>query len=500
MAFAALLAAINPVVGAVGLLAITFPAEWLRRYGPRGFGVGMMALLSAFFALWVQVTPAQVPGGLLAIAIGGATAWIVYFVVVTDSPQLVLRSARIALRARLRLLTARAPAARADDADARRALRDEVIALDRAVLGVDRILAAPTLALDEDTRRATRRALLDAQLAADEFVELAVRGASTDRAAGVLAEADARASDLLDRAAQARATGRADAPIAPGPRPPALGGLEPTTRIALQVTVAAVAAMALGFAIPPHEPYWGVLTAFMVANQVASSGETRRRAIARVAGTVAGVAAGTALVTLVHGRHPLEVGLIVAFACIGLYAFRWRYWLFVFCLTGLIAMAYDLVGRPADQLLLGRLVETAIGGLCGGLSATFLVPLRTRAVVAATARGFVDALHESMRASVAALRGGAADPLEAARSLDGHLGELLDRMRPLAEGPRRDVSTAATQRTMITLADSAYRARELAREALRGRGDDTAVAELRAIVADMTRLATSDGGVLTPPG
>ncbi|HTW85505.1 MAG TPA: FUSC family protein [Candidatus Sulfotelmatobacter sp.] len=500
VAFAAALAAVSPILGALGLLAITFPCEWARRYGPRGFGLGMMALLTAFFTLWVNVPLAQVPGALLAIAIGSACAWLAHFVVVTDSPLLVLRSARIALRARMRVFAGVVRAvAEAEPHAPWHALRGEAVALDAAALAVDRVFAEKMLGLDEQTRQAARLAVLDAELAADRLAELAVasdRGvrlaaapaldafahgdaAAAKTAAAPLAghnalagavvslvEADARAASVLDGAARARPAGDKDAPIPPGPRPPEIGGMAPTTRIAWQVTVAACAAMAIGAALPPHLPYWAVLTAYVVANQVASSGETRRRSIARVVGTMAGVAIGTALVSLLQGRHAVELLLILFCAMAALYAFRWRYWLFTFFLTALIAMAYDLVGRPADQLLLARLTETLIGGVCGGLAATFVVPLRTRAVVAATARGFADKLRASVHASTDALRGRDARPLDAARALDAQLQELLARVRPLAEGPRSDVPAPAKEQTLTTLADCAYRARLLAREAL----------------------------------
>jgi uncharacterized membrane protein YccC len=489
VAFAALLDAISPVLGAIGLVALSFPGIWLRRYGPRGMGLGMMALLVTFWSLFVQTPVAQILPSWLAIVWAGVAAWIAHFVLVPDSARVALQGARVALRARIRLFL---EAVREVAAAGGHELRRASVALDGAALAVDRVVAGPALALDDRSRDEVRLAVLDAQLAADRLGALAVAApdddAALDAALDTMRVEDRLAAERLDRALRAPATPHADAPIAPPPRPPDIGGLTPPLRQAIQVTAAAAAATAIGTAVPPHEPYWAVLTAYLVYNQIASSGEARRRAAARTGGTVLGVLIGAGIVALVHGHAPIEFALLAVCMCAAMYTFRQSYFVFTVFLVGVVAVAYDLAGRPTDQLLLSRLVETLVGGACGALAATYIVPLHTGAVVAVHARAFAEKVRASIDASVARLRGDrGARPLDAVRDVDAQMQELLARLRPLVEGPRRAQAGGADD-ALSAIVECAYDARVLARDALAGAPDALErVAPLQEVLDRATR-------------
>ncbi|HSK59659.1 MAG TPA: hypothetical protein VK935_11470 [Actinomycetospora sp.] len=62
------------VPGAIAFVLVVVVAVWVRRYGPRGFALGMAAFMPFFFTQFLRVTPAQVPWLLVAVVAGiGAT-------------------------------------------------------------------------------------------------------------------------------------------------------------------------------------------------------------------------------------------------------------------------------------------------------------------------------------------------------------------------------------------------------------------------------------------
>lgn len=389
----------------------------------------------------------------------------------------------------MRLLSAVARRAAAGNGpDAERALRAELRALNEVVLPLDRILAGDALALAPAERRSAREALFRTELLLDELA----RAARARRAGGARLDdgtarlAAERTGDLLRAAAHAKPTGRADAPLSPAVSPPQVGSLAPTTRQAVQVAVATGLALLLGTAVPPHQYFWAVLTAFIVYSGTASAAETRRRTWGRVFGTAIGVAVGFVLVDVVRGHIALEAPLAVVFLFAALYAFRASYTVFTFFFTALVAIVYDVVGKPADQLLVARLIETAVGALCAGVAATFVLPLRTREVVAVTTKAFTARLRESIDASVARLLESAdVDPLAAARAVDAQLAEVLARLEPLLQ-PARSHRVPGDDDMIVALAACGAHARDLASQALdapgSARGAARALAAARSAV------------------
>jgi uncharacterized membrane protein YccC len=241
----------------------------------------------------------------------------------------------------------------------------------------------------------------------------------------------------IDAASRAKQTGLSDGQVTQiSNTPPDTGGLAPTTRLALQVALGSSLAMIVGTIVPPHTWFWAVLTAFIVFNGTASSGEALRKTWSRVVGTAIGVGAGFILVDFLKGHPRLEIGLSLVGVFLAMYIFRVSFGIMTFFVTASVAMIYDVVGRPTAQLLDARLVETIVGSLCGGAAATLVFPLRTREVVEVTAHEFADKLRASLDASLASLGGGPAttaddDPLEAARAFDVQFQQLVARLLPL---------------------------------------------------------------------
>ena len=86
-------------VADVGFIVVLFAAVWVRRFGPRGMALGMVAFISYFFALFLHATLSQVPVLLVAIVIGVAVALFVRTAIFRERPQSEVRRLTRALRA-----------------------------------------------------------------------------------------------------------------------------------------------------------------------------------------------------------------------------------------------------------------------------------------------------------------------------------------------------------------------------------------------------------------
>ena len=67
------------VLADVGFVAVLFGAVWVRRFGPRGFALGMGSFIAYFFALFLRATPGQLPELIGSVLVGVACALTVRF-------------------------------------------------------------------------------------------------------------------------------------------------------------------------------------------------------------------------------------------------------------------------------------------------------------------------------------------------------------------------------------------------------------------------------------
>lgn len=92
------------IPAAVAFVAVMVVAVWVRRYGPRGFALGMAAFMPFFFTQFLQVAPAQVPWLLGAVVVGIASTLLLRGVVFAERPARTLRRMVTAFRARAHAL------------------------------------------------------------------------------------------------------------------------------------------------------------------------------------------------------------------------------------------------------------------------------------------------------------------------------------------------------------------------------------------------------------
>lgn len=255
--------------------------------------------------------------------------------------------------------------------------------------------------------------------------------------------------------------------------------LRPTTVLALQVGLAASAAMAAGQALSSSRWHWAVITALTMFVGTKSRGDALSNGWQTLAGTVVGVVAGVLLAAALAG-DPVQSAVLALVA----------FFFFVYagsdplpaaaCMTVVLALLFGLVGQFTFGLLLIRLAETAVGAGIGAAVAVFVLPTRTGPVVRTAAHDVLAALGEIVQTAARRLLAepGVPSAAEPAQRLHEQVQALRQRARPLTEGiaglgTRSDVDHAIRA---LTACD--HHARALARAAARAGPPDPELAAL----------------------
>ncbi|WP_235687080.1 FUSC family protein [Tomitella gaofuii] len=83
----------------IGFIAVLFCAVWVRRWGPRGEALGMVAFIAYFFSLFLHSTVDDIAMFCVAIIVGAACTLLIRVVVLPERPRLEIRRLARALRA-----------------------------------------------------------------------------------------------------------------------------------------------------------------------------------------------------------------------------------------------------------------------------------------------------------------------------------------------------------------------------------------------------------------
>ena len=92
------------VVADVVFVAVMVGAVYVRRFGPRGFALGMGAFMPFFFTQFLRATPGQLPGLLAAVVLGVGSTLLLRGFVFAERPERTLRRLVGAFRARAHVL------------------------------------------------------------------------------------------------------------------------------------------------------------------------------------------------------------------------------------------------------------------------------------------------------------------------------------------------------------------------------------------------------------
>ncbi len=468
-------------VADVGFIAVLFAAVWVRRYGPRGTALGMVAFICYFFALFLRAQPGQIPILVVSIVVGIGISLLVRTVILPDRPGLELKRLVRALRA-ASIDVLEVSSNRGDrNLDL---LRKKLDRLGSTALMIDDWLdrndAAQLLSVTNDDLSVR---IFDAQIATEQLVSAlwaldpnkswpnslgqvttalgsCLQNNPSDdqlRAARRIAAAAAGKSDPSTRAgiATGAAMRAVQAHIAihhitsnalrtesePRKKPDEVEemdtGLNPSTKAAIQVAVATSAATILGELISPDRWYWAVLTAFLVFTGASTRGEILSRAGHRVVGTIAGVLGGVVLSALVGNNQPLQLLLLVVCVFFAFYLVTVAYALLSFFVTVMLAMLYGLLGTFSIEVLELRIYETAAGGLVGIAAAYFIFSTGTRSTLISKIEDYLDQMSAIIDTGIGAVvqPGHETHLVADMRKLDNALKDLVTAGKPLEMGP-----------------------------------------------------------------
>ena len=296
-------------------------------------------------------------------------------------------------------------------------------------------------------RRAANRAqqILDQRpysAPTDDAGEAAVRRLALAIVAAAKATADVRA--LVEHVTSPEGHG-VDAPPpasesdAPAPEPddrPRDTGLLPTTRQAIQASVAASLAIVTGELVSQSHWYWAVIAAFVIFAGTKSWGETLTKGWQRLLGTVLGVPCGVVVATLLSGHTVASLATIFVCLFCAFYFMQVTYSLMTFWITTMLALMYGLLGEFTFDVLLLRIEETAIGAVIGVGAAILVLPTNVRTTIREDTSAFLSTLSALIDTSIATMfdDDDAKSPTEEARQLDRDLQQFRVSTKPLLAG------------------------------------------------------------------
>lgn len=221
----------------------------------------------------------------------------------------------------------------------------------------------------------------------------------------------------------------------------------PTTRMALQVMIAAAIATVIGEVISADRWYWAVLTSFMIFVGTTTRGAVLTKAWRRVVGTVAGVAVGFLIAYLIAGNLPALIVMCVAAVFCMLYFGPLNYQWQAFFVTVLLASLFGLLGVLDHRLLEVRLAETAVGAAVGVACAYLVFSTSSRPVLLAKIDGYFDALdrllHEVQQSG--ATPGPLTPVLDATAALDTERQAVRDTLAGMSASLLRGKHALATE-------------------------------------------------------
>jgi uncharacterized membrane protein YgaE (UPF0421/DUF939 family) len=238
--------------------------------------------------------------------------------------------------------------------------------------------------------------------------------------------------------------------------------LKPTTRKAIQGLVAGILAIITGHIISPVQPYWVLLTTFIIQIGTESVGRTYVKGFQRSLGTVIGAVFGFAAAKLVSGHAVLEVTLMFFVIFLMFYVFPVSYTWMSFFITMLIAFMYDLLLGGISAALIGaRVIDTIAGALIALLVSAFVLPKKTKGKVTETFDEFLDELKTYVSAYLGSLINKESSELtDKAFELDQKLQVIRDEAHPLLQRPS-SVRKSGISRWMMVVTAINYYAKHL---------------------------------------
>ena len=234
--------------------------------------------------------------------------------------------------------------------------------------------------------------------------------------------------------------------------------LKPSTRKALQGLIAGVLAIIVGHIISPAQPYWVLLTTFIIQIGTESVGRTYVKGFQRSLGTVFGAIVGFGAAHLVTGHAFLEIFLLFLVLFLSFYIFPVSYTWMSFFITMLIAFMYDLLlGGISAQLISARVIDTIAGALIALVVSAFVLPKKTTDKVTEAFDEFLGDLQSYTAAYLSTFSSGEKLELtDKAFDLDQKLQVIKDEAQSLLQRPDSTRSSGINRWMTIVTAINYY--------------------------------------------
>jgi Fusaric acid resistance protein-like len=373
------------------LFAMTFIAIYVRRLGPRGAGLGLIAYFAYFASIFFKVPQESLSFVVTGIFIAGVVSYIVRFYLVPDSAMSTIEWSLSAYRAGIRRFIRAAERELIVRSEGKEVSTKNRAALELrmkrvnelALLSDDAIVNAGDMIPGSGALvRSLQGRVFDLELSARKIFESLQTLPPNEIRASLfrLAErmTELRSTQKALVAEEEAAVQKSDSKVKDlTAKEVSIGGLHFHTRQAIQATLATILATILGTWVSTDRWYWASLSAYVVFAG-ATRGENLRRAGHRLLGTVCGVVAGMMLATLLTGHRDLEIAAVFVTLFLGIHSVRAAYSWITFWFTALVALFYSLLGLLTTEILYLRFEQTLIGAGCGALMAMLVLPVSTR--------------------------------------------------------------------------------------------------------------------------
>lgn len=260
-------------------------------------------------------------------------------------------------------------------------------------------------------------------------------------------------------------------------------GLTPELRTAVQITIATALAAWAGYLVDPTRFYWAPLSALLCFVGVNNAGEQVWKGVYRILGTILGVIMGSVLARALGTNPLLDALAILATMFFAIYLFRINYTFMAMGITISISMVFLQLSELSADLLIARVVETAIGALIAALTAIFILPLGPRRVIKTAKQRLLRALGLLIIAAIKSIEDPQieVDILGLARRTDSDFQALLATLRPLQWSLLGNLNREATELISKTTAVRNYSRSLLADLLLEGRIDPAIAHDLQQI-------------------
>ena len=214
-------------------------------------------------------------------------------------------------------------------------------------------------------------------------------------------------------------------------------GLKPSTKKAYQALVAGTLAIIVGQVIYPTQPYWVLLTTFVVLLGTQSIGRIYAKGFERSLGTIIEVPVlGFTLAKLVSGYSTLEILAIFLVLFLAYYLITVSYTLMNVFITMMLAFLYDVLMGGITLYLIGARVIDSIAGAAIALAvSTFIFPKKTKDMVAESLNDYLKELKPYLTTYVKGFTENATikELSNNAFQLDEKLQKIKDEADPLVQ-------------------------------------------------------------------